>query len=201
MASLKRPGRGVCVNELGNQIYLFQSFHKIDISRVLDKGPWHFDRHLLVMRHVERGCSKFYASPTGQIEKPYGEFMLVEKGRRGRTHGGRCFQNDPLSRTVANDGTAMHVDAAIENSAMVIFFDGGNELRKVGVISRTNLIQGDPLTPIVMDIDKGEGIGVIIIDPKQRRKEILGDIEDKEYRSDSSPMDENIVGPKNELEA
>ena len=39
MASLWRPGRGVCIKDLSPTLFLFQFFHEIDVRRVLESGP------------------------------------------------------------------------------------------------------------------------------------------------------------------
>ncbi|EEF50082.1 conserved hypothetical protein [Ricinus communis] len=49
LTSLWRPGKGVCIKELNPQRFLFQFFHVIDMQCVLDRGPWTFDGHLLVL--------------------------------------------------------------------------------------------------------------------------------------------------------
>lgn len=52
MASLWRPGRGVCIKELSHTLFLFQFFHEIDIRRVLESSPWTFDQHILIVRRL-----------------------------------------------------------------------------------------------------------------------------------------------------
>ncbi|XP_075489138.1 uncharacterized protein LOC142527993 [Primulina tabacum] len=55
MASIWRPGKGICIKELEGNLYLFQFFHTIDLKRVLDGGPWSFDNHLLVLHKMKSG--------------------------------------------------------------------------------------------------------------------------------------------------
>ncbi|KAH9679913.1 CCHC-type domain-containing protein [Citrus sinensis] len=53
MASLWRPGKGVCIKDLSPTLFLFQFFHEIDINRVLETGPWTFDQHILLVKRLE----------------------------------------------------------------------------------------------------------------------------------------------------
>ncbi|XP_062104125.1 uncharacterized protein LOC133815285 [Humulus lupulus] len=55
MASLWRPGRGVYVKELEQNRYLFQFYHEVDISRVMEGSPWTFDRVPLVFERLKVG--------------------------------------------------------------------------------------------------------------------------------------------------
>ena len=52
IASLWRPGRGVCIKYLSPILFLFQVFHEIDIKRVIDSGPWTFDQHILIVQRL-----------------------------------------------------------------------------------------------------------------------------------------------------
>ena len=53
MASLWRPGKGVCIKEVSPTLFLFQIFHEIDVKRVLEAGPWTFDQHILLVKRLE----------------------------------------------------------------------------------------------------------------------------------------------------
>ena len=53
MASLWRPGKGVCIKDLSPTLVLFQFFHEIDINRVLESGPWTFDQHILLVNRLD----------------------------------------------------------------------------------------------------------------------------------------------------
>ena len=35
------------------QFFYFSFFHEIDITRVLEEGPWKFDQHLLIFHRLE----------------------------------------------------------------------------------------------------------------------------------------------------
>lgn len=52
MASIWRPGRGVNITEMGSRVCLFQFFHGMDVKRIMDSGPWSFDNHLVLLRHL-----------------------------------------------------------------------------------------------------------------------------------------------------
>ena len=53
MASLWRPGKGVCIRDLSLTLFLFQFFHEINVKRVLESGPWTFDQHILLVKRLE----------------------------------------------------------------------------------------------------------------------------------------------------
>ncbi|MCI30291.1 DUF4283 domain protein [Trifolium medium] len=53
MANLWQPGRKVSIKEIDRGIYVFQFFHKLDMQRILNGGPWHFDGHLLLLSPVD----------------------------------------------------------------------------------------------------------------------------------------------------
>ncbi|XVF76242.1 hypothetical protein PTKIN_Ptkin13bG0250500 [Pterospermum kingtungense] len=55
MASVWRPGKGVCIRDLGDGLYLFQFYHAVDLKRVLEGGPWSLDNHLLVVHQLQPG--------------------------------------------------------------------------------------------------------------------------------------------------
>lgn len=55
MASLWRPGRGLYVKQLDNNRFLFQFYHELDISRVIEGSPWSFGRFHLVMERLKEG--------------------------------------------------------------------------------------------------------------------------------------------------
>lgn len=55
MASLWRPGRGMYVKELERNIYLFQFYHEVDITRVIEGSPWTFGRFQLVFERLKEG--------------------------------------------------------------------------------------------------------------------------------------------------
>uniref|UniRef100_A0A803P795 Reverse transcriptase domain-containing protein n=1 Tax=Cannabis sativa TaxID=3483 RepID=A0A803P795_CANSA len=55
MASLWRPGRGMFVKELDENLYLFQFYHQIDVDRVVEGSPWTFDRVPLIFSKLKEG--------------------------------------------------------------------------------------------------------------------------------------------------
>ncbi|XP_062099844.1 uncharacterized protein LOC133805696 [Humulus lupulus] len=55
MVAFWRPGRGMYVKELENNLYLFQFYHEVDIRRVIEGSPWTFDRMQLVFECLKEG--------------------------------------------------------------------------------------------------------------------------------------------------
>ncbi|KAJ8767776.1 hypothetical protein K2173_020716 [Erythroxylum novogranatense] len=51
MASVWRPVKGLLVKELGNNVFVFQFFHHLDVERVLNDGPWNYQQNPLLL-HV-----------------------------------------------------------------------------------------------------------------------------------------------------
>lgn len=48
MASLWRPKKGMEIHELGEQRFSFVFFHKLDLQKVTEGGPWTFEQSLLL---------------------------------------------------------------------------------------------------------------------------------------------------------
>lgn len=42
------PVKGINIQEIEQGMYMFQFNHHLDINRILKKGPWYFDNHLLL---------------------------------------------------------------------------------------------------------------------------------------------------------
>lgn len=55
LAEVWRSVRGVTIKEVSPGLFIFQFFHKLDLEKVLKRGPWTFDNHLLVMARVHVG--------------------------------------------------------------------------------------------------------------------------------------------------
>lgn len=55
MAALWRPVKGLGVKDLDHNWYLFQFWHEMDISRVLDGSPWTFNRIPLLLCRLKEG--------------------------------------------------------------------------------------------------------------------------------------------------
>ncbi|XP_074342383.1 uncharacterized protein LOC141679921 [Apium graveolens] len=53
LASLWRPKEGVEIHDLGGQRYSFVFYHKLDLQKVLDGGPWTFEQSLLVSQCLQ----------------------------------------------------------------------------------------------------------------------------------------------------
>ncbi|XP_074352279.1 uncharacterized protein LOC141691439 [Apium graveolens] len=59
MASLWRPKEGMEIHDLGDHRFSFMFFHKLDLQKVVEGGPWTFEQSLLLY-HV-----------LGENENPY----------------------------------------------------------------------------------------------------------------------------------
>ncbi|CAN0925508.1 hypothetical protein LINGRAHAP2_LOCUS34801 [Linum grandiflorum] len=57
MANLWYPDRGVAIEQLENQLILCRFRHIVDLCRVLQEIPWHFDMSLLVLKDIQPGQS------------------------------------------------------------------------------------------------------------------------------------------------
>lgn len=55
LANIWKPQRGVSIKEIGNGRILFQFYHKIDLKRVLEGGPWSIGSHPLLVHHLKIG--------------------------------------------------------------------------------------------------------------------------------------------------
>ena len=54
LSSLWRPVKGMCIKELGPNLFLFQFFHELDMRRVITGEPWTFNQHLLVAKWLDK---------------------------------------------------------------------------------------------------------------------------------------------------
>lgn len=52
MALIWKPTKGVHVKEIGDNRFLFQFFHHIDVNRVMEGAPWSFGPHPLVLHRL-----------------------------------------------------------------------------------------------------------------------------------------------------
>lgn len=57
MAGILHPMKGVSIKEVAQGFFLFRFFHKLDVQRILKRGPWSFDGHLLVLGVIKEGES------------------------------------------------------------------------------------------------------------------------------------------------
>ncbi|KAK1392891.1 DUF4283 domain-containing protein [Heracleum sosnowskyi] len=55
LAALWKPGMGVYIKELETNLFLFQFYHEVDVSRVMAGCPWSFNRRALIMRRLKEG--------------------------------------------------------------------------------------------------------------------------------------------------
>lgn len=55
MASIWKPGKGVLFKDIGNERFLIQFFHILDLNRITEGGPWLFDSHPLILHKLQVG--------------------------------------------------------------------------------------------------------------------------------------------------
>lgn len=55
LAALWKPGKGVYMKELDNNLYLFQFYHELDVKRVMEGCPCSFNKRALVMARLKEG--------------------------------------------------------------------------------------------------------------------------------------------------
>lgn len=55
MASLWRPKEGVEIHDLGEFRYSFVFYHKLDLQKVVEGGPWSFEQSMLITKQMEDG--------------------------------------------------------------------------------------------------------------------------------------------------
>ncbi|CAN0912485.1 hypothetical protein LINGRAHAP2_LOCUS27384 [Linum grandiflorum] len=47
-----QPGRSVEIAELEGRLILFRCAHLLDVHRIMDKGPWSFNGHILITHEL-----------------------------------------------------------------------------------------------------------------------------------------------------
>ncbi|XWS15361.1 hypothetical protein CRYUN_Cryun35bG0090100 [Craigia yunnanensis] len=55
LASIWRPMKRVCIKDLSLLLFLFQLFNELDFERVIKRGPWTFNQHLLITSRLKIG--------------------------------------------------------------------------------------------------------------------------------------------------
>lgn len=55
LATLWRPKEGMEVHDIGGMRYSFVFFHKLDIQKVIEGGPWTFEQATLILYQLEDG--------------------------------------------------------------------------------------------------------------------------------------------------
>ncbi|XVF47801.1 hypothetical protein PTKIN_Ptkin03bG0140100 [Pterospermum kingtungense] len=55
MAALWRPGKWVCIKDIGGSLFLFQFYHVVNLKRVVEGGLWSFDNHMLILHQLKSG--------------------------------------------------------------------------------------------------------------------------------------------------
>lgn len=55
LAGIWRPGKGVTIREVEPGLFIFQFYHKVDLQRIFNGGPWSFDNYMLVLGRLHAG--------------------------------------------------------------------------------------------------------------------------------------------------
>lgn len=53
LAAVWRPGKGMSVREVEQNLFLFQFFHEKDMKRIMEDGPWSYEQSLLLLKKIE----------------------------------------------------------------------------------------------------------------------------------------------------
>ncbi|KAK6137382.1 hypothetical protein DH2020_028854 [Rehmannia glutinosa] len=99
IASIWRPMKGVFIKDLSPNVFLFQFFHELDVSRVQANGPWTFDNLLLITRRLNVGeqptkVDLFHSELWVQVyDMPLG-FMSERIGRDIGNYIGAYLESD-----------------------------------------------------------------------------------------------------------
>lgn len=59
LVAIWRPGKGMQATELAPNLFVFTFYHKVDVNRILDDGPWAFENNLLVICILEGLASPY----------------------------------------------------------------------------------------------------------------------------------------------
>ncbi|KAL8494414.1 hypothetical protein ACS0TY_025284 [Phlomoides rotata] len=55
MKKAMKPSNGFIAKEVGQNLFSFKFRSKIDLREVLAREPWHFDKHLLILKELDMG--------------------------------------------------------------------------------------------------------------------------------------------------
>ena len=102
LASIWRPVRGVCIQEIQPNLFLFQFYHELDIKRVIDNGPWTFNNHMLIINRLKprdqpRRINLFHADFLVQLHGLPVDFMSKFIGKHVGNYIDSFFMVDPKS--------------------------------------------------------------------------------------------------------
>lgn len=46
---------GISITDIPEDRYLFRLYHKVDVDRIVARGPWNFNSHLLILHRLKEG--------------------------------------------------------------------------------------------------------------------------------------------------
>ncbi|KAJ8898827.1 hypothetical protein K2173_007252 [Erythroxylum novogranatense] len=86
LAEIWHPGKGVTIEEIGDQRFMIRFYHEVDVQRVIAEGPYNFNNHLLVLHRVGENedplqlgntLGKFIAYDTKAITMGFRSYMRI----------------------------------------------------------------------------------------------------------------------------
>ncbi|CAN1763226.1 hypothetical protein LINPERHAP1_LOCUS8741 [Linum perenne] len=107
LAELWQPGRGVTIEDLGGNLLLFRFYHEIDLRRMMELGPWHYDANLIVMRELKakenpRSVDLFEADFWVQVHKLPPGFFTTTVGKALGNFIGSFLELEAVDSRVEN---------------------------------------------------------------------------------------------------
>ncbi|CAH9109075.1 unnamed protein product [Cuscuta epithymum] len=93
------PGKGMAVQQIDEQRYLFTFYHKVDMNHVMEDGPWLFEQNLLLLKAVGHNdilhkMNLFEAEFWVQVHNVSYKFMNVDTTRRVGNYIGEFISFD-----------------------------------------------------------------------------------------------------------
>lgn len=67
LALVWRPGKGMAVDEVAPNLYVFRFFHEVDLKRIIEDGPWSFENNLLLLSRMKPNTTP-HETPLYQAE-------------------------------------------------------------------------------------------------------------------------------------
>ncbi|KAL8515804.1 hypothetical protein ACS0TY_014484 [Phlomoides rotata] len=55
MRKAMNPSRGLTTNEIGKNLFSFQFKSAADMSGILNRQPWHFDKNIILLKELDNG--------------------------------------------------------------------------------------------------------------------------------------------------
>ncbi|KAL8135721.1 hypothetical protein AgCh_010378 [Apium graveolens] len=119
--NIERPKEVMEIHDLGGYRYSFVFYHKLDLQKVVDGGPWSFEQAMLINHqlkeyedpstiplsntdiwvqvydiprgHSERDCNVVYANPDKIVDRAYGVWLRALAENVNMNAGSRWLRN------------------------------------------------------------------------------------------------------------